>query len=197
MDPSIENPRRNINNDNWNTLTQSAIKRNCQLQLLNLVTSDQSLFETKIISSTTPRIGKTFKYNDQESKKLTLLHETKRKIMDLAITEAERDLINISNNIKLEYQNLEKSTDHDLPTFYEFVKSTNTKYSPLRSNLNKKFNNKVSFHSKRLINKVNSDKPLTQNRHIYKLKTLKRTNLKRIDTEEINAKNYLFIINLH
>ena len=94
MDPSIENPRRNINNDNWNTLIQSAIKRSCQLQLLNLVTSDQSPLETKIISSTTPRIGKTFKYNDLESKKLTLLHETKRKIMDLAIRGRERERSN-------------------------------------------------------------------------------------------------------
>ena len=99
--------------------------------------------------------------------------------MDLAITEAERDLINISNNIKLEYQNLEKSTDHDLPTFYEFVKSTITKYSSLRSNLNKKFNNKVSFHSKHQINKINFDKPLTQNRHIYKLKTSHKNKSKK------------------
>ena len=41
-------------------------------------------------------IGKTFKYNDLESEKLTLLYETKWKIMDLAITEAERDLINMT-----------------------------------------------------------------------------------------------------
>ena len=69
---------------------------------------------------------------------------------------------------------------HDLPTFYEFVKSTTTKYSSLRSNLNKKFNNKVSFHSKHQINKVNFDKPLTQNRHIYKLKTSHKNKSKKI-----------------
>ena len=90
-------PNTYIRLENTATLLQN---RKLQLDLLELCNSNNTLLQSNIICSITSKIGKVFEFPDLENCKSTLIMEFHRNCLQLAITVAERYILNDFNLLK-------------------------------------------------------------------------------------------------
>ena len=75
--------------------------RKLQLDLLLTTKANVPLLHSGILSSILPSIGKCFTFSDLEKRKKSLLHDIRINFLELAVIEAERDIINLTNDFNI------------------------------------------------------------------------------------------------
>ena len=115
-----------------------------QKQLLVSVKNDDKLMDSKIISSIKPKIGKVFIYPDLEKLKRDILLKARSDIIDISLTEANRDQLDLESKIKLEKTKI-MSNDPNVISEDELNAEIFKKISPKLNVLNKRMNKKLTF----------------------------------------------------
>ena len=107
--------------------------------------NQKELLNSNIISSLQPRVGKEFQNTEIEQRKQSILRETRKKLLRLAIKEKEIQLTQSSEQFE---QLKEEYTKNDENSNLFFTK-TDKLIDTLTQKLNSTMNKKVMFHGSR------------------------------------------------
>ncbi len=128
-----------------------------QKSLLVETLKTKDLLNSKIISSLQPSVGRKFLHDSLESRKLDLLSNTRKKLLQLAIEEKDLELQKLNEQFSNMKQSYVERSQNPTSFLQKLEKSSNT----LTRRLNEKMNKKVSFHLGRQ-QKMVFTKPLVQ-----------------------------------
>ena len=113
-----------------------------QKSLLIETVKQKDLLDSKIISSLQPRVGKTFTNHTIEIRKMQILKETRKKLIQLAIEEKEVEL----HQFNEEFENKKSAYTNNSEDPVRFLQKLEKLMNTLTCRLNGSMNRKVCFH---------------------------------------------------
>ena len=132
-------PRKKDVTDRIISLGKKITQRQSQLDLLNQVTSNSSLFKSKILSSIQPSVGIKFHHRDLEKKKIDILQGARLSIINnCSVEEATRDI----NRNKLNLNRVLRRAP-DRGKMEELIRNSQQK---VKNVCTKRLRSKVKFH---------------------------------------------------
>ena len=134
--------------DDLNALVELNLKyhnRLLQLNLLELVSTNQPLYTSKILPSVQPKVGKEYTYQDLEKNKCLILTKARIDLLQLSITEAERDISKIKSDITKSESNVLLQNDNTPPEAIQL--QINKHLNPEITKINKKMKKKICYFS--------------------------------------------------
>ena len=132
-------PRKKDVTDRIISLGKKITQRQSQLDLLNQVTSNSSLFKSKILSSIQPSVGIKFHHRDLEKKKIDILQGARLSIINnCSVEEATRDI----NRNKLNLNRVLRRAP-DRGKMEELIRNSQQK---VKNECTKRLQSKVKFH---------------------------------------------------
>ena len=160
---------------NWTKLIKKSIRRKCQLDLLNRINGDKVLIHTDILTNLIPHTRMEYKYRDLNTMKEEQLKMMKEQFLTLAIKEAERDIVNTNNELKVKYIRMAK-TENLLP-FQDLVRDTESIFCNLKEKIKDQHKKKIQFHTREdngeNIVQAQTNKRITHKRHSNEMKRAK------------------------
>ena len=119
-------------------------KREKQLQLIKQVHDDKGLSSSKIIPTTRVRVGVKYKFEDLEKKKQEVLEETRKTLLTLSMEEAKRDIVNLDNKQRIEYDRFSKEVSEEQQQL--LANQIKESRKTIEQQMDKRFDKKLKFH---------------------------------------------------
>ena len=113
-----------------------------QKTFLSETINNRTLLESKVISSLQPSVGRMFTHENLENRKKSLLLNTRKKLMQLAIEEKDLELVRLNS----EFDELKKSFLQQNENTTPFLTKLEMESNKQTRQINMKMNKKLNFH---------------------------------------------------